>query len=141
VTSINTHCSFSKLTTGNMSLFARAHKADGELVIDLRLTVLPSSGETRPATPFRIRLQPAPANLIRTEVRAGRNHPSWAGWPNVYVPIRSADDANAGMASRIFDNGVVSLFVNARSGDEGLSIDLALLASLPVVQTALPVAA
>jgi hypothetical protein len=65
---------------------------------------------------LHLRMQPAPADLLRTAVRGqGRS---------VYVPLLFSNGPSLGPGECVWTDGVVSLFVKARQGEDGLVIDL-----------------
>lgn len=65
---------------------------------------------------LQMRLQPAPANLLRTAVRGnGRS---------VYVPVSPSNGRAPGGGDCVWTDGALSLFVKAHQGGDGLVIEL-----------------
>jgi hypothetical protein len=121
------------LTGGNVSLFVKAHTSDAGLVIDVRFTAGPPSTPPAPAAALRLRMQTAPADLVRTAVR---------GEPvSVYIPAAPDDEPVSGAGWRIYHGGLVSLFARASRGEGGLVIELCFVPGLPpAASAALPAA-
>jgi hypothetical protein len=74
---------------------------------------------------LQVRLQPAPAGLVRTAVRGQCR--------TVYVPGPFANEPVSGPGECVWTDGVASLFVKAHQGEEGLVIDLRVTADPPAL--------
>jgi hypothetical protein len=72
---------------------------------------------------LQLRLQPAPANLLRAAIRGK--------WKSTYVPVPSGNGATLGRGECVWAEGAVSLFVKAHRGDDGLVIDLRVIVDPP----------
>ena len=72
---------------------------------------------------LQLRLQPAPADLLRTTIRGkGRS---------VYVPAPRGNGPTPGDGECVWSDGAVSLFVKAHQGEGGLVIDLRVIVDPP----------
>ena len=60
---------------------------------------------------LQLRLQPAPANLLRTAIRGKVR--------SVYVPVLGSNGPALGAGECVWTAGVVSLFVKAHQGEDG----------------------
>ena len=65
---------------------------------------------------LQMRLQPAPAGLVRTAVRGQCR--------TVYVPAPCANEPVAGPGECVWTDGVMSVFVKAHRAEDGLVVDL-----------------
>jgi hypothetical protein len=63
-----------------------------------------------------LRMQPAPANLLRTAVHSEER--------TIYIPIFIGDNFASAQAECIWTDGVTSLYVQAHQGEGGPVIDL-----------------
>jgi hypothetical protein len=73
---------------------------------------------------LQLRLQPAPANLLRTAIRGKVR--------SVYVPVLGSNGPALGAGECVWTAGVVSLFVKAHQGEDGLVIDLRVIVDPPL---------
>jgi hypothetical protein len=75
-------------------------------------------GGMRPMSPVKLqmRLQPAPAGLVRTAVRGQCR--------TVYVPAPCANEPVAGPGECVWTDGVMSVFVKAHRAEDALVVDL-----------------
>jgi hypothetical protein len=76
----------------------------------------------------QLRLQPAPGKLLRTAVRGTER--------SVYVPVSRSSRPAPGAHDCIWRDARVALFVKAHQGEDGLVVDLRLIAEPPLPPTA-----